>query len=149
MNQPFKDEYFDALVLSEVIEHIPINKLKKAIEESFRVLKKGGLVFVTVPFNEILEENTVICPNCGDKFHRWGHHSSFDKLKLNNLFSPKFDIQSLKVLAFTEWKLNIYSLIKNIIKFFLGKFGQAITSPRIYMLAKKNNIFKIYKVKLC
>ena len=125
------------MVLSEVIEHIPVNKLKKAIEESFRVLKKGGLIFVTVPFNEILEENTVICPNCGDKFHRWGHHSSFDKAKLNNLFSSKFDIHSLKVLAFTEWRLNLYSLIKNIVKFFLGKFGQAITSPRIYMLAKK------------
>ena len=95
-----------------------------------------------MPFNEILEENTVICPNCGDKFHRWGHHSSFDKLKLNNLFSPKFDIQSLKVLAFTEWKFNIYSLIKNIIKFFLGKFGQAITSPRIYVGKKKVISFK-------
>ncbi len=136
-NQPFKDNFFDVIILSEVIEHIPLTKLNNAIEESYRVLKPGGYVFVTVPFNEILEENEVICPNCGDKFHRWGHYSSFDKNKLNLLFSTKFKVQKIKVLAFTEWKLDLYGLVKNITKFLLGKLGKAITSPRIYLLAKK------------
>ena len=79
----------------------------------------------------------MICPNCGDKFHRWGHYSSFDKNKLNLLFSTKFKVQKIKVLAFTEWKLDLYGLVKNITKFLLGKLGKAITSPRIYLLAKK------------
>lgn len=51
---PFMDEVFDAVILSEVIEHIddPV----RALSEVSRVLKKGGLIFLTWPFMHPLHE---------------------------------------------------------------------------------------------
>lgn len=44
---PFKDNNFDKVILSEVIEHIPNYKI--AIKECKRVLKKGGILVITTP----------------------------------------------------------------------------------------------------
>lgn len=44
---PFEDEYFDFVISTEVIEHTP--NPKKAIQEMHRVLKKNGVLVVTVP----------------------------------------------------------------------------------------------------
>lgn len=44
---PFKDASFDAVICSEVMEHIPDEK--KAISEIVRVLKPGGTLGVSVP----------------------------------------------------------------------------------------------------
>ena len=42
----YEDEYFDAVFLTDVIEHI-VNERSKYIREAFRVLKKTGLFFIT------------------------------------------------------------------------------------------------------
>ena len=44
---PFKDESFDVVVCSEVLEHIPENR--KAVAELLRVLKPGKDMVVSVP----------------------------------------------------------------------------------------------------
>ncbi|MBU0993560.1 MAG: methyltransferase domain-containing protein [Proteobacteria bacterium] len=44
---PFKDHFFDIVICSEVLEHIPDDK--KAASELVRVLKKGGKLVVSVP----------------------------------------------------------------------------------------------------
>lgn len=44
---PFEDKHFDIVLSSEVIEHTP-NPLK-AIQEMYRVLKKDGILALTVP----------------------------------------------------------------------------------------------------
>ena len=44
---PFPDASFDCVVLSEVLEHLADEQ--KALAEIFRVLKKGGMLLVTVP----------------------------------------------------------------------------------------------------
>ncbi len=43
------DDYFDLIVCTEVLEHV-LNPFK-AVKEIYRILKKGGLTFVTTPFN--------------------------------------------------------------------------------------------------
>jgi len=50
----FEDQAFDVVVCNAVLEHIedPI----KAISELHRVLKKGGLIWVEVPFNQPYHE---------------------------------------------------------------------------------------------
>jgi len=48
-NLPFKDNSYDAMTLFEMIEHLPENQVKNAIEEIFRVLKKDGCVIITTP----------------------------------------------------------------------------------------------------
>lgn len=45
---PFRDESFDCVLLTEVLEHIP--EPIKALEECRRVLKTDGKIFLTTPF---------------------------------------------------------------------------------------------------
>jgi SAM-dependent methyltransferase len=45
---PFKDEIFDAVTLQSVLEHV--EDPWRVMKESCRVLKKGGLLWVEVPF---------------------------------------------------------------------------------------------------
>ena len=49
---PFSDNSFDLVCAFDVIEHIEDDK--KALNEVFRVLKPGGILFLTVPAFEIL-----------------------------------------------------------------------------------------------
>lgn len=51
---PFKDNEFDYIFCNHVLEHIPDDK--KAMEELYRVLKKGGTLIAQVPLNEELDE---------------------------------------------------------------------------------------------
>lgn len=44
---PFSDNFFDFVVSSEVIEHVP--DPYKAMQELFRVLKPGGIMVLTTP----------------------------------------------------------------------------------------------------
>ncbi len=44
---PFEDESFDKIILSEVLEHVPDDR--QALNEVYRVLKKGGTLGITVP----------------------------------------------------------------------------------------------------
>jgi SAM-dependent methyltransferase len=52
---PFTSNYFDNIVLFDVIEHL--ENPDKSIDEIFRVLKPGGFVMGTVPFNFPLHES--------------------------------------------------------------------------------------------
>ncbi|MDR0394277.1 MAG: methyltransferase domain-containing protein [Tannerella sp.] len=45
---PFGDESFDAILTSEVLEHVP--ELNECIQELYWVLKPGGRILITVPF---------------------------------------------------------------------------------------------------
>jgi SAM-dependent methyltransferase len=54
---PFKDEYADYIIASEILEHIPLKDVVKTMIEWLRVLKKGGRMVITVPdFDEIARE---------------------------------------------------------------------------------------------
>lgn len=46
---PFEDDFFDAVISVQVIHHARIGTIKKVIREIERVLKKGGLIFISVP----------------------------------------------------------------------------------------------------
>jgi SAM-dependent methyltransferase len=47
---PFPEATFDAVILSEVLEHLPDDQ--PAVAEAFRVLKPGGVLAVTVPHQD-------------------------------------------------------------------------------------------------
>ena len=46
---PFHDETFDIVIAFQLIEHIPPNELSKSLLEVRRVLKMGGIFFITTP----------------------------------------------------------------------------------------------------
>lgn len=49
---PFKDNSFNVVISSEVIEHIQKNCEKKYFKEIERVLKRGGRLFLSTPFDD-------------------------------------------------------------------------------------------------
>jgi len=53
---PFKSSYFDFVLALDVLEHIPSTKTFKGYRELRRVLKSKGILIVSVPINENLEE---------------------------------------------------------------------------------------------
>ncbi len=74
-----EDETYDAVFCIEVLEHVLQEHIFSTLSELYRVLKKGGHLVITVPNNEVLSEQNVICPDCGCIFHRWQHVRSFNK----------------------------------------------------------------------
>ena len=44
---PFKDNYFNCVVCSQLLEHLPA--LDKALQEVYRVMRSGGFLLATVP----------------------------------------------------------------------------------------------------
>ena len=78
---PFRDEAFDAVICSEVLEHIPDNRL--AIRELVRVLKAGRDLVVSVP--RFMPER--ICWALSEAYHHepGGHIRIYKKNELLSL----------------------------------------------------------------
>ena len=54
LNIPYRKETFDVAVSFEVLEHIPSNSEIKMFEEVFRVLKPGGIFYLSTPNKALL-----------------------------------------------------------------------------------------------
>lgn len=52
----YKDESFDIVILSEIMEHISPKNTFRALKEVNRVLRRGGRLVVSIPVNEGLPE---------------------------------------------------------------------------------------------
>ena len=53
---PYDNNTFDYIIINHVLEHVPQDK--KAINEIYRVLKPGGVAFISVPIGgEITNED--------------------------------------------------------------------------------------------
>jgi SAM-dependent methyltransferase len=48
---PFESETFDVTILSEVIEHVGESNKQAVVDEAFRVLRPGGTLIFTAPFD--------------------------------------------------------------------------------------------------
>lgn len=89
-NIPFPVSHFDTVIMSEVLEHLSSEAISLTLKEIWRVLKPGGDFVGTVPADERLHDNHVICPHCGEPFHRWGHLQRFDKVQLRTVLGEQF-----------------------------------------------------------
>lgn len=136
---PFQDGSFDAVIASEVLEHLEADNCRQAISEILRVLKSGGYFIGTVPYQEHLADNLTICPHCGESFHRWGHRQSFDKTQLVTLFVDGFDLVNLSGRAFVVWGVRPMRLLKSSFKWLLGRMGEQIASPHFYFECRKTS----------
>ena len=81
----FEDDWFDAVVSFQVIEHVPRHFLKKYLLEMKRVLKPGGTAFITT-LN--LEKNM----KPGNAYNKSPDHDvEFTEQDFNQLLSGVFD----------------------------------------------------------
>jgi len=85
----------DAVFCLDVLEHIAEVEYRQAIRNLHRLLRPGGVLVGTVPFDEVLERSCAQCPACGHAFHTIGHKQSFDLEKLESSLRSMFSIREL------------------------------------------------------
>ncbi len=120
-NLPFPDSHFDMVVMSEVLEHLDAVVLDKTLDEVHRVLRVGGVFIGTVPARENLADSLVVCPDCGSKFHRWGHMSSFDTKRLSDVLVTRFCVHEISERFFIDWEsVGWWQKLQGLIKKFLS-----------------------------
>ena len=133
----FADNHFDAVVASEVLEHLHDAQRAAGIREIARVLKPSGWFFGTVPYNENLKAGDVVCPCCGALFHRWGHQASFTLDSLRAQLSAKFEVRDLRRTAFVSFAdRGPFGKLKSLARLLLARYGQMIAVPSIYWAAQ-------------
>lgn len=132
-DMPFTSGFFDCVIMSEVLEHLSSDILNKALAEVSRVLRSGGLFIGSVPAEEVLADSVVVCPDCGNHFHRWGHQQSFSKEDLATLLGTHFKIQVLDRKCFFEFdRLNWKGKIAAIGKILQAKAGKKGSGQSFY-----------------
>lgn len=138
-SMPFTDSQFDIVIMSEVLEHLSDEVLCSTLAEVRRVLKPDGRFIGTVPSNEALVDSRTVCPHCGEAFHRWGHLQSFSMARLRELLlRNNFAVLRTETRAFPNWRRGGWrNLVKNSIRYVLGRTGSPISSPNIYFEARR------------
>lgn len=134
---PFDDCEFDAVIMSEVLEHLDDLVLSKSLREVHRVLRHNGRLIITVPYKEDLNSNMVACPKCGEVFHKVGHARSFDKNELISILEENhFKISKIYVRSFPDWsRPGIRNLLKSMARYILGRLGERVADPHIFAIA--------------
>ena len=128
--------FFDAVVCSEVLEHI--EGYEDVLREAHRILKPGGTFIVTVPYNEQLK--IIICPHCHKPFYRDGHVNSFNKKNLaESLKKAGFDVE-LQTMFRSKLSVHIQYHFKLTYGFFLKAldrfFSTLLPNFTFYLLVK-------------
>ncbi len=72
---PMKSNTIDCIIASEVMEHVYDPKL--FIESLYRVLKPGGKIIITTPYNERIEYH--LCVHCNKSTPSHAHLHTFNK----------------------------------------------------------------------
>lgn len=84
-NIPFKNIKFDLIFCMDVLEHLLESELIDGLSIIRERLGDQGILVITVPYNERLEDRYVICPDCGAIFHCVQHLHSFSENEVKNL----------------------------------------------------------------
>ncbi len=135
---PFENDFFDVVVMTEVLEHLDDEILDQTLSEVKRVLKSDGRFIGTVPAAENLSDSLIVCPHCSEKFHRWGHVQSFDEKRLSSLLEKRaFSDISVKSQLFISWKrLNFKGKLVSGIKLILWFTGIHGSGENLYFSAR-------------
>ena len=135
---PFENNYFDGVIMSEVIEHLNDDVINQTLVEINRVLKTTGLFIGTVPNNEDLKEQIVVCPKCGDIFHRWGHIQSFSQNRLKDLLEKSFIVKMIKPKMYIYWGgLNYKGKIGTFISYILYLLKIKTSNLNLFFIVSK------------
>ena len=103
----FEKEYFDKILCSEVLEHTP--NPKKVIKEIYRILRKDGILVISIPNERRIKAIFNILDKTGlkkilfairkDKDYEWHLHEA-DLKFLKNICNNLFYIVGIKRIPF-------------------------------------------------
>lgn len=135
---PYKDNFFDGVVMSEVIEHLNDETINATIFDVKRVLKNNAIFIGTVPYKENLDEQATICPKCGEKFHRWGHVQSFDISRMSSILKKAFSSIVVRPKMYISWNtLNWKGKISTFFNYIFFKIGIKKSGLNLYFESRK------------
>ena len=83
---PFKKNSFDAIIASEVMEHVYDPKL--FISSLMEVLKPGGILIITTPYDEKIEY--FLCVHCNKPTPKNAHLHSFNERNVGNFIPENY-----------------------------------------------------------
>jgi len=130
--------FFDAVVISEVLEHLDPDTCRRALDEIRRILRVGGRLIGSVPFAENLDEQQVICPSCATRFHRWGHQQAFSIDDVRRLLASRFEVREVFARPFIHWPtLNLAGRAMGFLKLATVRLGRHGSNESIVFVAEK------------
>ncbi len=108
---PFRDECFDEILMSHVVEHMTLDDGRALIKECHRILKPGGVVTVIVPDGKIISlaylagqidnwklNDWLLYSYCQESQHRW----LYDRRTLNQLVADVGFVGLRRLNRFTD-----------------------------------------------
>ena len=115
-NLPFEDNFFDTIFCNHVLEHIPNDR--KAMEELYRVLKKGGTGIFQIP-QDLSRETTYEDFSKTTAEERRKHFGQYDHVRVygrdygDRLEKVGFEVQEIDyTLVLGDEKIALYALPK-------------------------------------
>lgn len=137
---PFEDAVFDAVVVSELFEHLDYDAMLQSLQEIKRVLAPGGYIIGTVPYQEDLTSNMVVCPYCGELFHRWGHLQSFSVKTMQKALAPFYEVERVFPRPFPSFStLNWKGKILGLSRLLLWRLGIHGSGSQLVFVAQKTS----------
>ena len=113
---PFENEHYDLIFCNHVLEHIPNDK--KAMQELYRVLKKGGTLIAQVPLDEN-RDSTFEDDSITDKKERTQLFGQYDHVRIygrdyfDKLRTIGFEVNEVDYTAtLTDKEIDRYRLAK-------------------------------------
>jgi 2-polyprenyl-3-methyl-5-hydroxy-6-metoxy-1,4-benzoquinol methylase/uncharacterized protein YbaR (Trm112 family) len=130
---PLNPNSIDCIVASEIIEHVP--DPGKFLQELYNILKPGGRVVVTTPYNELIR--TTLCIHCNQLTPHNAHLHSFTEHSMKR-YIPKGAKSSMKVF---NSKLMVKAHVQKTFSFLptaawdaIDKIGITVTGKKAYRL---------------
>ncbi|MEZ7892940.1 MAG: methyltransferase domain-containing protein [Candidatus Wallbacteria bacterium] len=136
----YDNETFDIITCIEVLEHMTSEDLTLHLKEFFRILKNKGILFITVPNDENLEENYVYCPNCEFEFHRVQHLNSYSVNKISKILNEmNFKVEFCASINLYNFQYSIKNFLLSFIERLICNFSKKLYINYSYI---KNKIKK-------
>lgn len=104
---PFRERAFDAVMATEVVEHLPVRVLTQALAEMVRVARR--YILISVPYRENRRLKRVRCPECGCAFDPNYHMRRFELSDFTCLFNQWDEISLVGVVGIMPVKVALLS----------------------------------------
>jgi len=145
---PYPNDHFNAVILSEVLEHLSFNPLP-VLQEINRILKKGGILYITTP-NQVRKRNRMnilFGLSIRDDIRDSVIQLDGEKKKICGMHWREYTLseltQMLEITGFTvssyyysTWTKKIYSFVDKIVNAIVGMFFPSLENS-ITIIARK------------